>query len=318
VVQWQQGMGNQIERSGIQVTMKRIDINKIEELSAYKLSHLASSLVFVRPNLRGQQRPDKTKKAVLRALCDRYPNVWPSLADMAAKASCSVSQAQRVLRELERKDRLIVDISTVRGKKGGRGAGCTAQYFVLDRKILDIVQQQKYWANVQKTRSCEDEKQEQIAPSGAESAGEGGILFPKPGHARTETRSYENVNSVIPESNGPLNSVTMTDEPIRVLTEKVLTSKVEPASEPSEPSQKQAAQTAASELVAEEICAPSVAPKRKTFFEILEEKLMDLAENGGDEGQFKWYRDMYLKVARERGVTPKRFQLKSLALAATV
>jgi hypothetical protein len=298
--------------------MNRIDIDKIEGLSAYRLSHLASSLVFVRPNLRGQQRPDKTKKAVLRALCDRYPNVWPSLADMAAKASCSVSQAQRVLRELERKDRLIVDISTVRGKKGGRGAGCTAQYFILDRKILDIVQQQKYWANVQKTRSCEDEEQDQMSPPGAKSAGEGCLPVPILDHARTETRSCENVNSVIPESNTPVNSVTMTDEPISVLTEKVLTSKVEPASEPSEPSQKQAAKIAASELVAEEICAPPVALKRHTFFEELERRLKDLAENGGDEEGFKSFMEIYVGECRRQRLTPKRFQLKSPALAATV
>lgn len=102
-----------------------------------------------------------------------------------SKASCSVSQAQRVLRELEFKDRLIVDISSdqgctvvdaiaavkqarrtggkvpliadilsERGKKGGRGKGCTVQYFILDRKIFNIVQQQR-WAERDNTRSYE-------------------------------------------------------------------------------------------------------------------------------------------------------------------
>ena len=92
--------------------MERIDINTIDGLSAFKLSHIVSSLMFFRPNTRGQHRPDKSKKAVLRALCDRYPNVWPGVEDIAAKASCSVSQARRVLRELEYKDRLILDVNS--------------------------------------------------------------------------------------------------------------------------------------------------------------------------------------------------------------
>jgi hypothetical protein len=92
--------------------MQRIDVNRVDGLSAYRLSYTVASLVFVRPNLRGQLRPDKIKKAVLRALCDRYPHVWPGLKDIAAKASCSMPQARRVLRELEYKDRLIVDVNS--------------------------------------------------------------------------------------------------------------------------------------------------------------------------------------------------------------
>jgi hypothetical protein len=193
--------------------MERIEVSRMDGLSAYKLSHLVSNLIFVKPNARGQLRPDKTKKAVLRALCDRYPNVWPSVKDIAEKASCSVSQVQRALRDLEHKDRLIVDISTDPGKKGGRGQGCTAQYFIRDRKIFDIVQQQKYWA--EQTRSCEDEDQRCIP-------------IPKPGHMRTETRSYENRNPVIPASLNPVNPVMVTDEPIIPLTDKVLTDNLKP------------------------------------------------------------------------------------------
>jgi hypothetical protein len=196
--------------------MQRIDINRMDGLSAYKLSHLVSNLVFVRPNLRGQLRPDKIKKAVLRALCDRYPNVWPSVADIAAKVSCSVSQAQRVLRELEFKDRMIVDIShqgrvadavavvrrareagskvplvadvlSGQGKKGGRGKGCTVQYFVLDRKIFDIVQQQRYWAEWGRTRSSEESVDASIL----------GHVSVDTRSDETNTRSSENQYSVI-------------------------------------------------------------------------------------------------------------------------
>src|SRR5438093_2652788 len=140
--------------------MQRIEINPIVGLTAYRLSHIASHLVFIRPNLRGQHRPDKVKKAVLRALCDRYPNVWPGLRDIAAKASCSLAQARRVLRELEYKDRLLVDVhsrlqwrwpsgkdgrpalvSAARGKKGGYAKSETVQYVINDRRIFDIFKQ---------------------------------------------------------------------------------------------------------------------------------------------------------------------------------
>src|SRR5882762_1084900 len=107
--------------------MERIGITPIAGLSAYRLSHIASHLVFIRPNLRGQHRPDKVKKAVLRALCDRYPHVWPSLRDIAEKASCSVSQAQRVLRELEYRDRLIVDVNSRLEWRRAEGCTCVAR-----------------------------------------------------------------------------------------------------------------------------------------------------------------------------------------------
>jgi hypothetical protein len=136
--------------------MDRIRINAIQGLHSWRLSRAVAELVFVRPNLRGQERPDKTKKAVLRALADRYPLIWPSVSDIARHASCSVSQAQRVLRELEFKDRLIVDISTRKGKVGGRGKGCTTQYFLMDRKILDIHQQQMWWEAMDETRSSQN------------------------------------------------------------------------------------------------------------------------------------------------------------------
>ncbi|PYU53214.1 MAG: hypothetical protein DMG48_02985 [Acidobacteria bacterium] len=165
--------------------MQRIEINPIVGLSAYRLSHIASHLVFIRPNLRGQHRPDKVKKAVLRALCDRYPNVWPGLNDIAAKASCSTAQARRVLRELEYKDRLVVDISTRQGKKGGRGKNCTVQYFIKDRKIFDIFQQQKWWEAIEETQSSQVGR--------ATNGDEGGQIS-------AETHSSENANPLIPAS----------------------------------------------------------------------------------------------------------------------
>jgi hypothetical protein len=181
--------------------MKRININKIDGLSGFKLSLLASSLQFDRPNTRGQHRPDKVKKAVLRALCDRYPNVWPGLRDIAAKASCSMAQARRVLRELEFKDRLITDISPTKGKKGGRGKNCTVQYFIMDRKIVNIVEQRKWF--------------EENAPIDAEThSSEITRQVAKPTHARTETHSSESGNPLISASEQGLNPLMVSAEPV--------------------------------------------------------------------------------------------------------
>ncbi len=143
--------------------MERININKISGLSAYKLSHIVPHLKFLKPSLRYPNRVDHTKSNVLRALCDRYPNVWPGLPEIADKAKCSTAQTRRALRELEFKDRLIVDVNSrltwrrdenghwilegpdghTEGKRGGRGKKATVQYFICDRRILDIYHQQK-------------------------------------------------------------------------------------------------------------------------------------------------------------------------------
>jgi len=154
--------------------MKRIPIGRmplfsndaekiIATLSAYKISHIVSHLNFFKPSLRYPNRLDRIKSNVLRALCDRYPNVWPGLPEIAKKAKCSTAQARRVLRELELKDRLIVDINSrltwrwpitqeiekghpthVRilqsddaGKAGGSGKD-TVQYVICDRRIHDL------------------------------------------------------------------------------------------------------------------------------------------------------------------------------------
>src|SRR6266849_86397 len=144
--------------------MERINIEPMplaggKPLSGYQLSHMAVHLQFVRPSLRYPNRPDRIKSNVLRALCDRYPNCWAGLPDIAEMAKCSEAQARRVLRELEFKDKLIVDInsrlswhrradgkgwdltSDDAGKQGGTGK--TVQYFICDRKIYDIYQAQQ-------------------------------------------------------------------------------------------------------------------------------------------------------------------------------
>jgi hypothetical protein len=69
-----------------------------------------------------------TKIAVLRALADRYPNVWPGVPDIAKKAHSSPTQVRLALRELEFEDELISEI--VRPGHGSKGGGFqnTVQY----------------------------------------------------------------------------------------------------------------------------------------------------------------------------------------------
>src|SRR5260370_471383 len=135
------------------IHMHHMPIAGKKPLSGYKLSHIIAKLKFEKVNERGQFRGDKTKKAVLRALCDRYPDVWPGIEDIAANASCSTAQARRVLRELEYKDRLIVDVNSRLtwhrssdgrgwelhtedvGKRGGRRKDRTPPDFICDRQI---------------------------------------------------------------------------------------------------------------------------------------------------------------------------------------
>lgn len=113
----------------------RISIQKAYGLSAYKLSNLVGQMEFIRTDARGRIYPHGTKKAVLRAIVDRYPSVWASVEDIAKHASVGVRQTQRILRELENEDRLILRINNPRG-----GApGDTTQFYIDDRKILDIV-----------------------------------------------------------------------------------------------------------------------------------------------------------------------------------
>jgi hypothetical protein len=208
--------------------MERIEISAIEGLSAYKLSHIASHLVFERPSLRKdkhgksvQHRPDKTKKAVLRALCDRYPCIWPGLRDIAAKASCSLAQARRVLRELEYKDRLIVDVNSrlqwcwpsgkdgrpalgwaVRGKKGGYPKSETIQYVVNDRRIYDIFEQQEFYKEWDKTHPINAHSSEDapMPTHGERATDSGGVQNSVEGVTnKPDAHSYQH-----PDSRSPL------------------------------------------------------------------------------------------------------------------
>ena len=162
----------------------------IGKLSGYKLQDIANHLTFYKPSLRYPNRIDRIKSNVLGALCARYPNVWPGVITIAKEAHCSVAQAHRALRELELKDKLIVDvnshlkwkdIATVEeqaqskhkwtlvsddaGKHGGTSKD-TVQYFICDRKIFDVYQQQQAWEKRDKARDKANKKARHSAHSG--------------------------------------------------------------------------------------------------------------------------------------------------------
>ena len=133
------------------MSTERIQVNAIPDLSAYQLSWLVSHLPLKQENARGEVREQGHKKAVLRALADRYPNVWASIKDIAQRSGCSERQVQRILHELEFDDNLLTDIvpgTTVLSYRWPRtritrtspkagGIGNPVQYFIRDRAIVD-------------------------------------------------------------------------------------------------------------------------------------------------------------------------------------
>jgi len=208
--------------------LERININKIPGLSAYKLSHIVSHLKFFKPSLRYPNRVDRTKSNVLRALCDRYPNVWAGLPEIADKAKCSTSQARRALRELEFKDRLIVDVNSrltwrrdengrwvlqgpdghTQGKRGGRGKKATVQYFICDRKILNIYHQQEAHERDKKAHSKLNHGSQDSPPSEET----------KLNHGSQQAQSRENESSITGAPKQPQAPPPMIEEPIMGLT----------------------------------------------------------------------------------------------------
>jgi hypothetical protein len=84
----------------------------------------------------------KCKKAVLRALADRYPNIWPSVDDIAEKSGYSPTQSRAALRELEFHDRLIYEILH-HGERNRGGIGQTKQYWFNVDGLISFLEQQK-------------------------------------------------------------------------------------------------------------------------------------------------------------------------------
>jgi hypothetical protein len=73
-------------------------------------------------------------KAVLRALADHYPNVWPSMETIARESGCCERIARMAVRTLARDGWIRV----VGDRRGGRNI--SNQYVLNERKILEATQ----------------------------------------------------------------------------------------------------------------------------------------------------------------------------------
>jgi hypothetical protein len=111
-----------------------------EGLSAFELS---KSVNLIEVGLWHSGRVSlQTKIAVLRALADRYPNIWSSVKDISKKAHCGTTAVRIALRELEREDGLIAEIlpQGQKAKIGGRRN--TVQYRFEVDAVIRLLEQQ--------------------------------------------------------------------------------------------------------------------------------------------------------------------------------
>jgi hypothetical protein len=109
----------------------RVKVERLDGMTSYKLSRIVAELKGVRG----------LKKAVLRAMADRYPNVWASIQTIAEDAGCGTTQARQKVRELEAGG--IVAPVPYNGKirKGGRHL--TTQYTINVEKLLTMREEEE-------------------------------------------------------------------------------------------------------------------------------------------------------------------------------
>jgi hypothetical protein len=93
------------------------------------------------------------KKAVLRALADRFPNIWPSVSNIAAKVGCGTTTVRKYLQELENEGW----IKALTGKQGGFQG--TVQYeFNVDKLETELTKQQLAMATERDNTTLDDSK----------------------------------------------------------------------------------------------------------------------------------------------------------------
>ncbi len=111
----------------------RVDVERLNEMTGYKLSKLVAKLKC----LRG------VKKSVFRVLADYYPNVWPAVGTIAEESGSGTTQTKKSLRELEREGWIseIVPKGAKRPKPGGRWS--SVQYKIDVHKILTVIEAQE-------------------------------------------------------------------------------------------------------------------------------------------------------------------------------
>jgi hypothetical protein len=106
---------------------RRVPVERHAGMTSYRLSKLVAELKC----LRG------AKKAVLRAMADRYPRIWPSVETIAKDAGFGSTQTRVSLRQLEA-DNLILPRTHRRG-----GRGLAVQYEINVLKILSLIEEQR-------------------------------------------------------------------------------------------------------------------------------------------------------------------------------
>jgi hypothetical protein len=115
--------------------MKRFNATPIEGLSAYQLSRTVARI----------RRFTGVDKAVLRALVDHYPNVWPNVETIAEESGWGLTAVRSAL-TIMAMENWICPVSATRedptGRKGGKNQ--SEQYVINDRKILNTFTAQKF------------------------------------------------------------------------------------------------------------------------------------------------------------------------------
>ena len=106
---------------------KRVMVKRAPGMTSFKLSKIVAEL----PTL------NRAERHVLRAMCDRYPNIWTSVEKIAKESGYEETWTRKQLRNLEQKQ-LIGEIPSPSGKsrkQGGRG--CSVQYGINVKRVLD-------------------------------------------------------------------------------------------------------------------------------------------------------------------------------------
>jgi hypothetical protein len=105
--------------------MNRILIRPLAGLTGYALSQLVAQLEAV----------DGVDKAVLRALADHYPNIWPDVdPTLGTESGWSARTVRESMRRLEASN-WINGVRPLEDRLGGQGQ--SEQYVINDRKIID-------------------------------------------------------------------------------------------------------------------------------------------------------------------------------------
>jgi hypothetical protein len=149
---------------------RRLNINREEGLNSYKLSKMVADLRCL----------DGIGKAVLRAMADRYPNIWAAVPSLAAEAGFSETATRNRLRMLERTGY----ISPLGDRRGGRNN--TEQYILHVHFIRTVLETQRLETVLEQENSPSNELNP--TPDVALTQRETLPLTPKPNATRAETQ----------------------------------------------------------------------------------------------------------------------------------